>query len=128
MIEGLPPVPTSGNQSTTDELADQARAFWILTVLIGRSDVWQVNIYQQMHTYTCTITLAPKIVYRAEQLRGLAGIGFPLKEIPQSAQVMSADEERRTITAHGDCLFDAVMLAQHEYDDRVRRLAERNKP
>jgi hypothetical protein len=100
-------MPTRGNLASADEILDMAHGYSLLTTLLASPDVYQINAYKQASTWYATITLVPAKGVEAEQKSKVRLI---------LRQPVTPVGPRRTVTAHGDSLLQAVKNLAADYD------------
>jgi hypothetical protein len=94
--------------TTAATLAGEAVAYRVLVSLMEKPDVYQINVYRQLGIYTATITFmaTPLVAVDPGESVGLA--------IFEAGPWQSG----RTITAHGEDLFHALVELNSMYDER----------
>jgi len=115
------PRPGSGE---TAEVYNRAHGLLLLNQLVEHPLVYQVNTFKQLSQYGVTITLKTRVKNKShtwQKAHGLAAIGFP-----STAEVhvpVAHEPERRTITAYGKSLVEALLHALAEFDtyNRIKK-------
>jgi hypothetical protein len=131
-------VPVSDVPGELAEVHNRAHAFLLLSLVVDADDVYQVNTFKQLHQHGCTITLKQIVIdapYNDTEVAmvkagALERIGFPAKVDGRSAVVgisTPKEPERRTITAFGNTLTEAILSAVTMYDARKRAKDEHVK-